>query len=62
MSRSTGKGARSRRTADNVHVRLVHELLLWPIFYRLLFSRPIDRRLGTRLVDAVLDRFAPPAP
>jgi AcrR family transcriptional regulator len=43
-------------------VRLVHELLVGPIFYRLLFSGgPIDRKLGTRLVDAVLDSFAPTA-
>ena len=45
-------------------VRLVHELLIGPILYRLLLSGgPIDRRLGTRLVDAVLDGFRPsPAP
>jgi hypothetical protein len=43
-------------------VRLVHELLVGPIFYRLLFSGgPIDRKLGTRLVDAVLNSFAPTA-
>src|SRR5215471_10076320 len=41
-------------------VRLVHELLLGPVFYRLLFSGgPIDRKLSTRLADAILHAFAP---
>ena len=41
-------------------VRLVHELLVGPIFYRLLFSGgPIDRKLSVRIVDAVLDGFTP---
>src|SRR5262250_999095 len=41
-------------------VRLVHELLVGPIFYRLLLSgAPLDRGLGPRLVDAILAGFAP---
>jgi len=41
-------------------VRLVHELLVGPILYRLLLSGgPLDRKLGTRLVDAILDGFSP---
>jgi len=41
-------------------VRLVHELMVGPIFYRLLFSGgPLDRKLSTRLADAILDGFAP---
>src|SRR5262245_18358964 len=41
-------------------VRLVHELMVGPIFYRLLFSGgPIDRRLSTRIADAILDGFSP---
>jgi AcrR family transcriptional regulator len=41
-------------------VRLIHELLVGPIFYRLLFSGgPLDRNLNTRLVDATLEGFAP---
>jgi len=41
-------------------VRLVHELLVGPIFYRLLLSGgPLDRKLGTRLVDSILDGFSP---
>jgi AcrR family transcriptional regulator len=40
--------------------RLVHELLVGPIFYRLLLSgAPLDRKLGPRLVDAILAGFAP---
>jgi AcrR family transcriptional regulator len=38
--------------------RLVHELLIGPIYYRLLFSGPpFDRNLSAQLVDAVLDGF-----
>lgn len=38
--------------------RLVQELLIGTIYYRLLFSGPpFDRKLGTRLVDAILDGF-----
>ena len=43
-------------------VRLVHELLVGPIFYRLFFSGgPIDRKLGVHLVDGILDGFSPAA-
>jgi AcrR family transcriptional regulator len=38
--------------------RMIQELLIGPIYYRLLFSGPpFDRKLGPRLVDAVLDGF-----
>ena len=38
--------------------RLVQELLIGTIYYRLLFSGPpLDRKLGTQLVDAILDGF-----
>jgi AcrR family transcriptional regulator len=41
-------------------LRLVHELLLGPIFYRLLLSgAPLDRNLGPRIVDATLEGFRP---
>jgi AcrR family transcriptional regulator len=41
---------------------LVHELLLGPVFYRLLLSGgQLDRKLSTRIVDAILGAFAPPA-
>jgi Tetracyclin repressor-like, C-terminal domain len=53
--------ARGDLRADT-QVRLVHELLLGPVFYRLLLSgAPLDRNLGPRLVDAVLAGFAPRA-
>jgi AcrR family transcriptional regulator len=39
--------------------RVAHELMIGPIFYRLLFSGgPIDRALSTRLADAILDGFS----
>jgi AcrR family transcriptional regulator len=39
-------------------VRVVHELLVGPIFYRLFFSGPpINRKLGEGLVDSVLEGF-----
>jgi AcrR family transcriptional regulator len=41
-------------------VRIVHELLVGPLFYRLFFSGPpLNRKLGASLVDAVLEGFAP---
>jgi len=41
-------------------VRLIHELLVGPIFYRLFFSGgPINRTLGPRIVDSVLEGFTP---
>jgi AcrR family transcriptional regulator len=43
---------------DDTDVRLVHELLVGPVFYRLLFSgAPLDRGLGRRIVDAILEGF-----
>ena len=40
-------------------VRLVHELLIGPIYYRLLFSgAPLDKGLGTRVANAVMRAFA----
>ena len=44
-------------------VRLVHEFLVGSILYRLLLSGgPLDRKLGTKLVDAILDGFTPRTP
>jgi AcrR family transcriptional regulator len=41
-------------------VDLVHELLLGPVFYRLLLSDgPLNRKLSTRLADAILEGFSP---
>jgi AcrR family transcriptional regulator len=41
-------------------LRIVHELMLGPVVYRLLFSGPpLDRKLSESVTDAVLDAFAP---
>jgi AcrR family transcriptional regulator len=51
--------ARGDLRADT-EIRLVHELLVGPIFYRLLLSgAPLDPKLGPRLVDAILAGFTP---
>ena len=51
--------ARGDLRADT-NVRLAHEMLVGPRFYRLLFSgAPLDRRHATEVVDAVLRAFAP---
>jgi hypothetical protein len=43
-------------------VELIHELLLGPVYYRLLLSgAPLDERLAERVVDAVLPAFSPTA-
>jgi AcrR family transcriptional regulator len=53
--------ARGDLRADT-EVRLVHELLVGPILYRLLLSgAPLDHTLGPRLVDAILAGFTPRA-
>jgi AcrR family transcriptional regulator len=42
-------------------ITLAHELLVGPIFYRLLLSGgQLDRKLSTHIVDAVLRAFTPP--
>ena len=44
----------------DTEVRLAHELLVGPIFYRLLYSgQPLDDGLPARIVDPVLRAFAP---
>jgi len=44
----------------NTNPRVAHELMIGPIFYRLLFSgAPLDKGLGARAADAVLRTFAP---
>jgi AcrR family transcriptional regulator len=41
-------------------IRLIHELLVGPILYRLLLSgAPLNRTLGPRIVDAILAGFTP---
>src|SRR5262244_1129311 len=53
-----GRGISRGDLRPGTDVRLVHELLVGPIFYRLLLSgAPLDRGLGPRLVDAILAGF-----
>jgi AcrR family transcriptional regulator len=43
----------------DTNVRLAHELLVGPVFYRLLYSgQPLDKGLATRVAEAVLRAFA----
>jgi AcrR family transcriptional regulator len=43
----------------DTNVRLTHELLVGPVFYRLMFSgQPLDDDLAARITDAVLRAFA----
>jgi AcrR family transcriptional regulator len=43
-------------------VQFLHEFLVGPLFYRLLFSGgKLDRKLGERVVDEILEGFAPRA-
>jgi AcrR family transcriptional regulator len=52
------RGIRRGDLRPDTDPRLVQELLIGPIYYRLLFSGPpFDRKLGARLVDAILDGF-----
>jgi AcrR family transcriptional regulator len=48
---------------SDTDVRLVHEMLVGPAFYRLLFSgRALDKALASRVTDAVLRAFAAGGP
>jgi hypothetical protein len=45
---------------DDTDVRLTHELLVGPLFYRLLFSgAPLNAAHAEQIVDAVMHAFAP---
>jgi AcrR family transcriptional regulator len=45
----------------DTNVRLAHELLVGPVFYRLMFSgQPLDDDLAARITDAVLRALAAP--
>jgi AcrR family transcriptional regulator len=44
----------------DTNVRLAHELLIGPLFYRLLFSgAPLDNKHANEVVDAVMRGFSP---
>jgi AcrR family transcriptional regulator len=56
------RGIRRGDLRPDTDVQLVHEFLVGPILYRLLLSGgPLDRKLGTRLVDGILEGFKPAA-
>ena len=54
------RGVRRGDLREDTDVRLLHEMLVGPRIYRLLFSRaPLDRRHANAVVDAVLAAFRP---
>jgi AcrR family transcriptional regulator len=54
-----GRGIERGDLHPDTDVRLVHEMLVGPVFYRLLFSaQPLDDGLGARVTDAALRAFA----
>jgi hypothetical protein len=54
------RGVARGEVRPDTDVRRLHELLVGPIFYRLLLSgAPLDRNLGRRIVDDILAGFAP---
>jgi AcrR family transcriptional regulator len=60
LERVIARGVERGDLRPDTNVRLAHELLVGPVFYRLLFSgQPLDEGLGTRVADAVLGAFAP---
>ena len=53
------RGIERGEIRGDVDIELAHELLFGPVYYRLLLSgAPLDRKLATRIVDAVLPLFA----
>jgi AcrR family transcriptional regulator len=61
LSQVINRGVERGYLRPDTDVRLAHELLLGPVFYRLLYSgQPLDDGLGARIVDAVLRAFAAP--
>jgi Tetracyclin repressor-like, C-terminal domain len=59
LGRVVERGVQRGDLRADTDVRLAHELLVGPIFYRLLYSgQPLDDGLARRLVDAVLRAFA----
>jgi hypothetical protein len=54
-----GRGIERGDLRPDTDVRLAHELLVGPAFYRLLYSgQPLDDGLSARVTDAVLSAFA----
>ena len=60
MGEVIARGIERGDLRPDTNVRLAHEMLVGPRFYRLLYSgAPLDRRHATEVVDAVLRAFAP---
>ncbi len=54
------RGVQRGDLRPDTNVRLAHEMLVGPVFYRLLYSgQPLDDDLASRIVDAVLRAFSP---
>jgi AcrR family transcriptional regulator len=59
LGRVISRGVERGDLRPDTDVRLAHEMLVGPIFYRLLFSgQRLDKGLGSRVADAVLRAFA----
>jgi AcrR family transcriptional regulator len=59
LSEVISRGIERGDLRSDADVRLAHELLVGPVFYRLLYSgQPLDDGLGARVTDAVLRAFA----
>jgi AcrR family transcriptional regulator len=59
LEQVVARGVERGDLRPDTNVRLAHEMLLGPVFYRLLYSgAPLDEGLGSRIVDAVLRAFA----
>ena len=63
LTQVISRGVERDDLRPDTDVRLVHELLVGPVFYRLLYSgQPLDDGLGGRVTDAVLRAFAAERP
>jgi AcrR family transcriptional regulator len=59
LRRVISRGVERGDLRPDTDVRLAHEMLVGPVFYRLLFSgQLLDDGLGSRVADAVLRAFA----
>jgi AcrR family transcriptional regulator len=63
LSQVISRGVQRGDLRPNIDVRLAHELLVGPIFYRLLYSGPpLDDGLSACIAEAVLRAFAAERP
>jgi AcrR family transcriptional regulator len=60
VTRLIGRGIERGDLAPDTDLVLAHELLIAPLYYRLLLSgHPLDHAFAERVVDAMLRAFAP---